>query len=352
MTEESNFTVRIIDDEDSTPLIQEETISDVVEDTLQEEVTDVLTEEVVEDTVQVEEEVINDSDFFFKLNELYGKDFKSIDDIFNGLVQKEDFPEDISKFLQFRKDTGRGMGDYLELTKDWSEVSDDDKIRKYLKENNPELDDDDIVYELEQFIVDEEYDTDKEVKQKNRERKKILLEADKFLKDSKAKYYAPLESNAKAEIPTDYEEMKKALGDIEVENTKIEKENAEVREHFMAETKRLFNNEFKGFEFYIGDAKTAYIPQDVQSIMINQSDVTNFISKHVDSSGRVKNASEYHKALSMAMNPDDMAKFFYDKGKADAITSVQRDSKNIDMKPRTTGDASKPTSGFSFKITD
>ena len=99
MTEESNFTVRIIDDEDSTPLIQEETISDVVEDTLQEEVTDVLTEEVVEDTVQVEEEVINDSDFFFKLNELYGKDFISIDDIFNGLVQKEDFPRGYIKVL-------------------------------------------------------------------------------------------------------------------------------------------------------------------------------------------------------------------------------------------------------------
>jgi len=45
----------------------------------------------------------------------------------------------------------------------------------------------------------------------------------------------------------------------------------------------------------------------------------------------MKDASGYHKALSMAMNPDKYAKFFYDQGVSDAVDNVSKKSKNINM---------------------
>ena len=43
---------------------------------------------------------------------------------------------------------------------------------------------------------------------------------------------------------------------------------------------------------------------------------------------------EYHRALSVAMNPQKFAKFFYEQGKSDAVEKSARTSKNIDMDMR------------------
>jgi len=62
----------------------------------------------------------------------------------------------------------------------------------------------------------------------------------------------------------------------------------------------------------------------------------NFINKHIDDDGLLKNAQDYHRALSVAMNPTKFAEFFYEQGKADAIDDVSRKSKNINMDTRKT----------------
>ena len=45
----------------------------------------------------------------------------------------------------------------------------------------------------------------------------------------------------------------------------------------------------------------------------------------------MKDAQGYHRAMSIAMNPERFAKFFYEQGKAEAIDNVSKKSKNIDM---------------------
>lgn len=47
-----------------------------------------------------------------------------------------------------------------------------------------------------------------------------------------------------------------------------------------------------------------------------------------------RDAVGYHKALSVAMNPDKFAKFFYEQGKSDAIEGDARKAKNINMTMR------------------
>ena len=63
----------------------------------------------------------------------------------------------------------------------------------------------------------------------------------------------------------------------------------------------------------------------------------NFINKHLDDDGMLKDANAYHKALNAAMDPDALFKFAYEKGAADAITKDVKEAKNVDMKAKTTG---------------
>ena len=62
-----------------------------------------------------------------------------------------------------------------------------------------------------------------------------------------------------------------------------------------------------------------------------QSNVANFISQYVGKDGLITDAIGYHKALSVAMNPDKFAQYFYDQGVANAVDNVSRKSKNINM---------------------
>jgi len=48
----------------------------------------------------------------------------------------------------------------------------------------------------------------------------------------------------------------------------------------------------------------------------------------------MSDAAGYHKSLFTAMNPDAIAKHFYEQGKADALKDSIAKSKNVDMSPR------------------
>jgi len=48
----------------------------------------------------------------------------------------------------------------------------------------------------------------------------------------------------------------------------------------------------------------------------------------------IEDTAGYHKSLFTAMNPDAIAKHFYEQGKADAIKSQVAKDKNIDLNPR------------------
>ena len=114
----------------------------------------------------------------------------------------------------------------------------------------------------------------------------------------------------------------------------------------------MFNDEFKGFEFKVGDQKMSFSPGDTVEVKKVQSDVNNFISRYLDDQGVIKDAAGYHKALSAAMNPDKLAEFFYEKGKADAVGDVSRQSKNINMDVRQTPQQLKDNSGFKIRAVD
>ena len=115
----------------------------------------------------------------------------------------------------------------------------------------------------------------------------------------------------------------------------VQEQNTKRSEYFLKKTDELFVDDFKGFEYTINDQKILFSPGDVKDVKSAQSSINNFISKYIDDDGMIKDAVGYHKALSAALNPEKLAQFFYEKGKADAVDSVSKQTKNINMDVRT-----------------
>jgi hypothetical protein len=63
----------------------------------------------------------------------------------------------------------------------------------------------------------------------------------------------------------------------------------------------------------------------------------------------MKDAAGYHRSLSIAMNPDKFAKYFYEQGMADATDDVTRKIKNINMSERKAPEISNNTGGMQVK---
>ena len=83
----------------------------------------------------------------------------------------------------------------------------------------------------------------------------------------------------------------------------------------------------------------------------SQSDVVNFISKYLDADGLISDHVGYHRSLAAAMNPEKMAKFFYEQGRAEALLDNTKRIKNIDMEMRTSPQ-SIAQSGFKVVASD
>ena len=313
---------------------QEELTEDVnteVQEEVLEETPEVSAPEVVEETTQ-EEPVVAAQEPEVDVDSLYAR----IKELEEAKVQTntEELPEDVAKFLEYKKETGRGFEDYLNLQKDWNSVDDTNVLRQYYKETKPHLDDEDVDFLIKKnFSYDEDYAEEDEVREKKVALKDELYKARNHFNGLKEKYKAPLESSA-ADLPQDVKEAYEFYNDYKQSSQK-EQELTEQRAKVFAEkTNSLFNEEFKGFEFDLGEKKQAFVPKDVNKVKEFQSDISNFFAQHLDENGIIKDATSYHKALFAATNADAMAKYFYEQGRADATDGIVKETKNIDMSVR------------------
>lgn len=314
-----------------------------------EERQDVKTPEVENIT---EEPQLKEEDVLSFIRDRYNKDISSFDDLLAEREQATDLPEDVSAFLKYKKETGRGINDFVKLNVDYDNVNEDKLLADYYAATETELDSDDINYMLEErFSYDEELDDDSEVKQKKIAKKKELAKAKKYFNDLKETYKVPIESNGP--LVDDGEiEAYKAYKEYISQSQSIQEQNQKRAEYFTQKTNELFSDEFKGFEFTVADQKMVFQPGDVSDTKKVQSDINNFISRYLDDDGMVKDHVGYHKALSAALNPDKLATYFYEKGKADAVGDVTKRSKNIDMDPRSTPQQMKTAGEFKIRAVE
>ena len=277
---------------------------------------------------------LNDTDVLSYIKERYNKDINSVDELFAEKEANEELPEDVSAYFKYKKETGRGIADFYNLQKDYSDMDEDDVLANYYgmtEEGLDALDIQDIIED--KFSVDEDIDEPKDIKRVKLAKKRELAKAKKFLNEQKDKYKIPLESSGDG-LSADQQENLNAYKSYIDESKTIKEQTTKRYDYFLNKTNEVFNNDFKGFDFKVGENNLTFKPGTADELKNVQKDVTNFINKYMDDKGLIADAKGYHKALSVAMNPDKFAQFFYDQGVSNAVDNVSRKSKNINMDMR------------------
>jgi hypothetical protein len=252
-------------------------------------------------------------------------------------------PENIEKLVSFMEETGGTVADYVRLNADYSNIDNNTLVREYYKQTRPHLDHEDISLLLEDFDYDEELDEDKDIRKKKIAFKEEVGKAKGFLEGLKGKYYDEIKLR-----PGVTQEQQKA---VDFFNRYNEEQNTVKQMHndFVDRTNNFLTDDFKGFDFTVGEKKFKYGVKNPKQVADAQSDITNFIGKFLDKENKISDLSGYHKALYAARNADTLAQHFYEQGKADAVKDVMAKSKNISTEPRQTAQGEVFVNGLKVK---
>ena len=261
----------------------------------------------------------------------------------------EPLPENIEKLINFMNETGGDLSDYVKLNQDYSQLDNLSLLKEYYKQTKPHLDSEEIDFMMEDnFSFDQDVDEEKDIKRKKLALKEQVAQAKSHLENAKTKYYDDIKYGSKLT-----NEQQKAI-DFFNRYNKESKEQQEVAEKqtrtFLNKTNQLFNKEFKGFEYNVGDKKFRYNVKDTSSVKETQSDINNFVKKFLNKNNEMEDTKGYHKSLFTAMNADAIAKHFYEQGKADALKESISKSKNVSMDPRQEFNGQINTDGVKVRV--
>jgi len=259
-----------------------------------------------------------------------------------------ELPENIDKLISFMEETGGSVEDYVNINKDYSAMEDMEILREHYRKSKPHLDESEINFLIEDsFSFDEDIDEERDIKRKKLLLKESIAEAKSNLTSLKSKYYDDLKLSSK--LTPEQKEAVEFYNSYKEEQSEAQKTAKKQRSVFEEKTNELFTENFKGFEYKVGDQKYRFNVKDVNDVKKTQADINSLVSKFVDSNNEITDAQGYHKALFTAMNADSIANHFYEQGRADAVKSQMAKSKNIDMNPRGTHEEVTTNSGFKIR---
>lgn len=301
---------------------------------------------VEKEEIKTQSSELKEEDVLKFIGNRYGKEIKSLDE-FQQQREDEPLPEDVAKYLKYKKETGRGFDDFVKLNKDYKEMDDDLLLKEYLTATEKGLDAEDILDLMDDFTYDEDVDEEKEVKKIKLKKKKTIAKARDYFTEQQEKYRVPLESRRDSS-PREDEEEYQAYRQYIAEAKTVQEQNARKGEMFQKKTDDVFS-EFKGFEFTLEDNKVYFSPGDAAELKKAQLSPQNFINKFLDEEGLINDAAGYHRSLAMAMHPEKFAKFFYEQGKSAAADETMKKLKNVNMSTRNAPEVTKSNSGLQIK---
>ena len=290
-------------------------------------------EEVIAEVAQEE----NSSDEAPTLEEVTDEEVVTEEEVFEALDANEEtgavIPENVRKLMDFMDETGGDLNDYVNLNRDVSELDSQDALREYYKKTKPHLDSEEISFLLEdKFSFDEDVDDERDIKRKKLALKEQVAEAKTYLDGQKSKYYEEIKAGSK--LTTEQQKAINFFDRYNKESEQTQKVAQQQKSRFNKKTEQVFNNEFKGFEYNVGDKKFRYNVKDASQVKETQSDINNFVKKFLNEDNTMSDAKGYHKSLYTAMNADAVANHFYEQGRADALKNSVAKAKNINTTAR------------------
>jgi hypothetical protein len=243
-------------------------------------------------------------------------------------------PENIQSLVKFMEETGGTIEEYVRLNADYSNVDNNTLLKEYYKSTKSHLDNSEIDFLIEDnFSFDEDLDEQRDIRKKKLALKEEVAKAKKFLNGMKDEYYKEVKLGSK--LSKDQQDAINFYNEYNQKQSAASEIQQKQYKQFEQTTNNVFNENFKGFDFKVGDKKYRYNVKDAAAIKDYQSDISNFVREFLDENDMMKDAAGYHKALYAGRNIDKIVSHFYEQGRADAIKNTAIKSKNIDMAPRT-----------------
>ena len=249
------------------------------------------------------------------------------------IKEEIEYPENIQDLVKFMNETGGTLEDYVALNKDYEQFEDMSLLHEYYTKSKPHLSADEINFLIEdKFSYDEEIDEPKDIKRKKLAFKEEVAQAKNHLEGQKANYYKEIKAGSR--LTPEQQKAMDFFNRYNKESAEQEKITQSQREVFDNKTKSFFNDQFKGFEYKVGEKRYRFNVKNVNEVKNTQSDINNFVKRFLNEKNEMADAAGYHKSLFTAMNADAIANHFYEQGKADAIKESVKSAKNIKMDPR------------------
>ncbi len=261
--------------------------------------------------------------------------------------KQQKLPEGVEKLVQFMEETGGTLEDYAKLNRDYSKLDNVSLLQEYYEYTKPHLDKEDINFLMDKnFAYDEEADDPSDIKAKQLAFKEEVFKAQELLRTSKEKYYTDLKLRKQENIDPKYKEA------LEFYNTskQYQEQANNAQEAFIKQTNTVFNEEFKGFDFKVGENKYRFKVDNPGKLKEFQSDISNFLNHYTNEDGTITNVRDYHKAIFAAQHADKLANHFYEQGRADAIKESAKKAKNINMDPRQESSTVTTNSGDRIRV--
>ena len=303
------------------PTIQVESKEEVTTITVIQEVSD---EEINTSTTELEAEAV---------------------EAFNELESTgKQLPENIEKLVSFMEETGGTIEDYIRLNSDYSNINSEALLKEYYKKTRPHLDAEEIDFLMDdRFAYDEDEDDERDIRKKKLAFKEEVAKAKEFLEDLKSKYYE--EVKLRPSVNKDQQKALDFFNRYQQEQEIVDTQHSK----FKNDTKSFFSQDFKGFDFKLGEKNFRYGIQNTDVVADKQSNITNLIKRFLNDNGEVTDLKGYHKAMYAAENVDTLANHFYEQGKADAVKEITAKSNNINTAPRQTASGEIFVNGFKVK---
>jgi len=259
-----------------------------------------------------------------------------------------ELPENVQDLVKFMNETGGSLEDYVRLNADYSSIDDKALLKEYYKSKKKNLTDDEINFLIEdKFAFNEDIDEEVDIKRKKLAFKEEVGEAKEFLNGLKDQYYKEVKLGSK--LPPEQQKAIDFFNRYNSDQQKVQELAQKQKQHFTNETNKVFNEDFKGFDFNVGEKKFRYNVKDAESVRNQQRDLLNVFGKYIKDN-MLQDAGSYHKALFAANNPDAIANHFYEQGRADAIKSIAAEAKNINMDARKTANEYVQAGGIKVRV--
>ena len=141
------------------------------------------------------------------------------------------------------EETGGTIEDYTRLNADYSQVDDVTLLKEYYKKEKPYLEGEDIDMLLEDFIIDEDVDEDRDARKKRIAFKEEVAKAKSYLEETKSKYYD--EIKLRPGVTQDQQKATDFFNRYNKQQEQAEQQHAQFKES----TKKHFQRQLRRFRY-------------------------------------------------------------------------------------------------------